>query len=203
MHTKWLSPPLSLGLIALTGSLGLIAAGCADHGPAKPVEILDEHTGMTLAVLKEPIELVQSSTNASLASGVGRRPTFAYAGPVEWDRMGTFGYALWVHIAPGNDRPVSDPRAPGAVTLILDDGPLVLSPIQTPALGRDAYPAVVSWGQTVYFELTTDMLKQMAASQKFELDVRAADDSIMSFIPSHDTRATLTEYARERGITGD
>jgi hypothetical protein len=47
------------------------------------------------------------------------------------------------------------------------------------------------------------MLRQMAASEKFQLDVRAADDSVLSFIATGDTRETLTDYLHSRGITGD
>jgi hypothetical protein len=47
------------------------------------------------------------------------------------------------------------------------------------------------------------MLKQMAASEKLELNVRAADDSVVTFVASGDTRETLTDYMHSRGITGD
>ena len=37
-----------------------------------------------------------------------------------------------------------------------------------------------------------------------ELDVRAADGSIMKFAPTRaKTRTTLTQYLKDRGITGD
>jgi hypothetical protein len=70
-------------------------------------------------------------------------------------------------------------------------------------LGRGAYQPVASWGQTAYFELTVEMLKQMAGSEKLELNVRATDDSIVNFGAASDTRATLTDYLRARGITDD
>ena len=92
---------------------------------------------------------------------------------------------------------------PGSVTLILDDGPLSLSPIAAPGFGRDAYQQVVSWGQTAYFDLTVEMLRRIAASRKLELDVRAVDDSIIDFSSGKDVRATLTAYMTGRGITAD
>ena len=103
----------------------------------------------------------------------------------------------------GTDRPVADIRSNAAVTIVLDNGTRVLTPIDAPQLGRGAYQAVASWGQTAYFDLTVEMLKQMAASQKLELNVRAADDSVVNFVASSDTRRTLTEYLHARGITGD
>jgi len=180
--------------------LGL-AAGCAGESATKPVEMLDQRTGMTLAALKEPIQLVPSALNVALT--IGKRTSFAYVGPVEWNRMGTIGYGLWIHIAPGTDHQAVDIRSPGAVTLFLDDGPLVLSPVEMPKLGSEPYTAVVSWGQTAYYDLNVGMLRKMASSQKFELDVRATDDSTLTFFPGHDTRPTLTDYMHGRGITDD
>jgi hypothetical protein len=175
------------------------AAGCAGQS-AKPVEVLDERTGITLGALKEPIELVPAPENAVLPH---RRTTFAYLGPVEWNRSGDLSYGMWIHIAPGNDKPAGDIRDEGAVVLILDEGPQILSLIEAPANARQAYRPTVSWGQTAYFGLTIGALRRMAASHKFELDVRAADGSIIGFSPTHDTGTTLGQYLRARGITGD
>ncbi len=173
-------------------------SGCAAPS-TKPVEVLDERTGLTLASLKDPIELMPQAEGLIF----GKRPSFAYLGPLEWNRMGTIGYGLWVHIAPGTDRQVVDIRAPGALILYLDDGSVTLTPVHMPTLGHDPYQAVVSWGQTAYFDLNAQMLKKMAASQKFELDVRAADATTLRFFPSLETRKTLTEYMRGRGLTDD
>jgi hypothetical protein len=175
-------------------------AGCASPSSTKPVELLDERTGVTLGTLKEPIELAPSAESALVSH---KQFCFAYVGPVEWDRSGTLSYGLWVHIAPGIDRQPGDIHAPDAVTLIVDDGPMALSPTTAPKLGRDAYRQVVSWGQTAYFDLNVEALRRMAASRKLELDVRAVDGSIMSFSPSVDTRAVLTEYLQARGLTRD
>src|SRR3984957_5373284 len=187
-------------LIPVVLLLGLIA-GCASQSQTKPVEVLDERTGETLGALKEPIELVPNAQHTDLTPG--KRISFAYLGPVEWNRMGTITYGLWVHIAPGNAREATDIRAPSTIELVLDDGPVTLSPIEAPKLGRDPYQRVVSWGQTAYFDLTPAALKRMAGSKKLELDVGAADGSTSSFNPSRDTRAALTQYIQSRGITDD
>jgi hypothetical protein len=176
-------------------------AGCAGQSSVKPVEALDERTGATVGALKEPIELVPSAQNAVLISH--QRLSFAYLGPVEWDRSGAISYGLWIHIAPGNDLQPGDIHASAALTLKLDDGPHALSLIEAPKLGRDPYKRIASWGQTAYFDLTVEMLRRMAASHKLGLDVRAEDGSIISFSPTLDTRAALSQYLHARGITGD
>jgi hypothetical protein len=194
--------------LCISGGLILVLlSACASQSSMKPVEYLDERTAMTVGTLKDPIELVprlgQSGGLHVLGSLVGKKISFAYLGPVEWDRSGAIVYGLWIHIAPGNDRPIADIRSPKALTLILDGGTRELTPIDAPQLGRGAYQAVASWGQTAYFELTVELLRQMAASEKLELNVRAADDSVVNFVASSDTREPLTTYLHSRGITDD
>jgi hypothetical protein len=78
-----------------------------------------------------------------------------------------------------------------------------MSLVEAPRLGREPYKPVVSWGQTAYFDLSVEALRRMAASSKLQLDVRAAGGSTMHFAPTRDTRATLTQYLKARGITDD
>jgi len=196
---------MRLPAVAVVLAIVLLCA-CSTPSSIKPVEYLDDRTAMTVGSLKEPIELVPSLRQAGgmrVIASLGKRLSFAYLGPVEWDRSGSFVYGLWVHIAPGTDRPIADIRSNAALTIVLDNGTRVLTPIDAPQVGRGAYQPVASWGQTAYFELTVEMLKQMAASGKLELNVRAADDSVVNFVASGDTRATLTEYLHSRGITHD
>lgn len=186
-------------LFQLALTVGFLA-GCAGS-TIKPAELLDDWTGATVGALQEPIELVESAQSAAPAAG--KRTSFAYLGPVEWDRSGDINYGLWIHVAPGNDRQVGDIRAPGAVTLNLDAGPLVLSPIEAPPVGREPYQPVASWGQTGYFALDAALLKRIAASEKLSLEFRVVGESSVEFIPSHSTRATLLQFERARGITVD
>jgi hypothetical protein len=189
-------------VILLPGVLLLgLMAGCGGQASTKPVEVLDERTGVTVGALKEPIELVPSAQVSALVSS--KRTSFAYLGPVEWNRSGVISYGLWIHIAPANDAQPGDIHTPQAVSLILDDGPIALSTIDPPKLGRDPYKQVVSWGQTAYFDLNVEALRRMAESAKFELDVRAANGSTLSFSPTLDTRITLAQYMQDRGITRD
>ena len=176
-------------------------AGCAGQSPIKPAEVLDQHTGMTVGALQKPLEFVEYTPHPGAATAV--RMSFAYLGPVEWDRMGEITYGLWIHVAPGNDKKVGDIRARGAVVLKLDDGPLALAPADTPSTGHGPYKPVASWGQTSYYELSPAMLKRMAASRTLILHFQSIDGSSVDFLPSHETHGTLTEFLRTRGITDD
>jgi len=154
-----------------------------------------------VGALKEPIELLPSGQISAFVSA--KHLSFAYVGPVEWNRSGDLSYGLWVNIVPGSDEQPGDIRASQALTLILDDGPVALTLVEAPRLGREPYKQVVSWGQTAYFDLSAESLRRMAASSKLELAVRAAGGSIMHFAPTQDTRPTLTHYLEARGITRD
>jgi hypothetical protein len=183
-----------LGTVMLGLALG---SGCA--GPqTKPVEVLDQRTGVTVAVLEKPIEFVQFE-------GVpfGKRANFAYLGPVEWNRMGEYSYGLWLHVAPGNDVQIGDIQAPGAVTLLLDDGPWVLEAAAPPDLVGDAYRPLVTWGQAAYFELSVPELQRLAASSGLELQFHAADGSLMVLRAGRDAHAALANYVSERHLISD
>lgn len=178
-----------------------LLAGCAGESAIKPAEVLDERTGVTVGALQEPIEFIESAPGT--APGGGNRTSFAYLGPVEWDKSGDISYGLWIHIAPGTDTPVGDFHAPGAVTMILADGPVVLSRQDTPTAGSGPYRPVASWGQTAYFDLDVALLKRMAASDRIALKFSGAGASAgaVDFTATRETRATLEKFLRARGIT--
>ncbi len=190
MRSQWLYP----------AALAVLMLGCSGRS-LKPAEVLDQRTGMTVGALNEPIEFVQTMQIA--ASVAGKRASFAYLGPVEWDQSGHISYGLWLHVAPGNDHQAADLHEPGAVSLLLDDGPLALSYIDPPRPGEAPYHPVVSWGKSAYFELDADTIKRLAASAKLNLVIRTVDGGSMAFLPSHDTREPLSGFAHARGITGD
>jgi hypothetical protein len=189
MIAPWVRTLLVAGLLA----------GCAGESAIKPAEVLDERTGVTVGALEEPIEFLETSPNTP--PGGNNRTSFAYLGPLEWDRSGDISYGLWVHVAPGTDKPVGDLQVEGAVTLVLDDGPVMLSRMDPPAAGSGPYRAVASWGQTVYLDLDVALLKRMAASGTLLLRFRGAGAAAVDFSPTHETRATLLNYLRARGIT--
>jgi len=182
----------------------VLQGGCALQSAMKPVEYLDESTATTVGALAEPIEFAPSEATVAAARGMTRKHiSFAYLGPVEWDKAGEYKYGLWMHVAAGSNWTPADIRSPGDVTLVLDEETRALEPMDAPQLGVTAYHPVASWGQTAYFELTVDMLRRMAASRKLDLDVRGTDGRTMSFVPESDTRAVLSLFLSARSLTGD
>ncbi len=156
---------------------------------------------MTVGALQEPIEFVANAQGAAPTGA--KRVSFAYLGPVEWDRMGDITYGLWVHVAPGNDRQFADIHSPGAVTLQLDDGAIVLTTVDAPALGVGPYQPVASWGQSAYFALDVPMLKRLTESRKIAIDFRSTDGTPVGFTATHPTATALIQFEHARGITPD
>ena len=191
---------IAFGSLILSLSL---SGGCAIQSSTKPVEYMDEGTATTVGALKDPIEFTRSASAGEALHMSGRRISFAYLGPVEWDKAGAYEYGLWVHVAGGPNWTPADIRAPATITMVLDDASVALAPIDAPPLGHGAYQPVATWGQTAYFELSVKMLQRMAASQKLNLDVRGTDGGTVSFIPEVDTRAVLGEFISARSLTGD
>jgi hypothetical protein len=190
MRSRWFLLALLLGLLG----------GCTGNSALKPDEVLDERTGITWAALHQPIEFVQGAQSAVVSA---KQPSFAYLGPVEWNRSGDISYSLWIHVVPGNDRPVGDIRDAGAVAVMLDDGPLVLSATEAAKVGHEPYKRIASWGQTAYFHIDANGLIRLAASHKLILDIRGTDGTAVPFNSSDDTHAVLSEYLRGRNITAD
>jgi hypothetical protein len=180
-----------------------LLSACQTPASVRPVEYLDDRTAMTVGSLKEPIELIPDVRQSAAARLTGKHISFAYLGPVEWDRSGQVEYGLWVHIAPGSGQQIADIRSPSAVTLVTDEGSLALKPLDAPQFGRAAYQPVASWGQTAFFELAVPTLRQMARSQKLSLIVLAANGEKVSYFTGADTRTILDDFIKARAITDD
>jgi hypothetical protein len=173
-------------------------AACASTASNQPVERLDEQTGVTVAGLAKPLEFVESGLMS-----INKHASFAYLGPVEWDRMGNISYSLWLHVAPGNDRQVGPINAPSAVSLGLDGGELVLEAMPAPELGTKTYAALVPWGQTVYFKASPTILRRIAASGQLLIRCRGVDGETVEFKPDQVTNQVFMTFLQARGITGD
>jgi hypothetical protein len=175
-----------------------VLCSCAGTAAQKPVEMLDEHTGMTVATLPAPVELREREIRIP-----GSRPSVAYLGPVEWDRMGSITYGLWVQVAPARDSSLADIHLPGELTVMLDDGALELQPMVAPALGREPYGKVAPWGQTGYFSLSVHDLRRLAASSTMTLRCQAAGGSSLQFKAFGDPRPAFAKYLESRRVTDD
>ncbi len=185
-------------VIVAVGMIVSAIAGCIGRSVQAPVEKLDQRTGMTIVTLRSPVEFVETGM-----LNVGKHSSFAYLGPIEWDRMGEIRYGLWIHVAPGNDRAVADIASPAAVSLSLDNEAVPLSTVEAPGIGFEPYPSAVPWGQTAYFALTAAMLKRVASADKLTLHFRGTDGQPVDFDSMHASRPTLAAFARSRGITVD
>jgi hypothetical protein len=182
------------GVLVLIGTLG----GCGGEVAIKPVERLDEQSALTVAVLANPIALLATGTQV-----FGKQVSMAYVGPVEWNRMGNISYSLWLELAPTDDQHFKDVTEPKSVIFLLDDGPLVLSPGAAPRVGREPYQPLASWGQTIYFEMSLEDLKRLAATRELRVRIRRIGGVDVDFEPAGETHSALTEYLNGRLVTWD
>ena len=183
---------------ALVVCLTALQLAACQGGGARSVEVLDERTGVSVTSLQTPLEFVQSDSLV-----VGKQSSFAYLGPLEFNRMGQFGYYLWLHLAPGTGKALAQLAAGAPVSLVLDDGTLPLKTAVAPTLGRAPYQPVVSWGQTAYFESSAADFKRLAASRTLILRCRAVDGSNVEFTAPAAAHTALAAYLQARGITAD
>ncbi len=51
---------------------------------------------MTVGALPSPMTFMERGVFAPLDTG--KRPSFAYLGPVEWDRSGDYTYGFWMQV---------------------------------------------------------------------------------------------------------
>lgn len=178
----------------------ILATGCVPESSTKPVEFLDARSALTVGALRQPIELVPNNRSNGPLRLVGRQhASFAYLGPVEWDRSGQILYGLWVHVAPGAGIELGDIRAAQVLVLQLDDGAVSLTPMDAPQTAHAPYEPIAAWGQTTYFALDAATLKRMAASNKLTLDVRAEGGETVNFFPTSDTKSVLASFIDARG----
>jgi hypothetical protein len=177
-----------------------VLSGCGAEPPIKvrPVERLDEQSALTIAVLESPITFI-----ATGAQVFAKKVSMAYAGPVEWDRAGNISYSLWLELAPTDDQHFKDITEPKSVTFLLDDGPLNLRIGEAPKMGQQPYQSAASWGQIVYFDLSMDDLKRLAATKTLRIRMRRIGGIDVDFEPNGETQTVLTAYLNGRLVTGD
>ena len=186
--------------LILAVTTAILAAGCVTESSTKPTEFLDERSALTVGALHQPIELVPNNRSNGPLHLIGRQhSSFAYLGPVEWDRSGQMLYGLWVHVAPGAGIALGDIRAAQVLLLQLDDGAVSLTPMDAPQTGHAPYEPIAAWGQTAYFALDAATFKRMAASSKLTLDVRTDAGETVNFFPTSDTKSVLTTFIDARG----
>ncbi len=156
---------------------------------------------MTVGALPSPMTFMERGVFAPLDTG--KRPSFAYLGPVEWDRSGDYTYGFWMQVGPGDGKRVGDIHSPGALTLKFGAESVTLSAMEMSNVANDPYPLMAPGAQTAYFRVPAGMLKRMAASRELELDLRAADLTSIRFTSFRETHSALTQFVEARDIGGE
>jgi hypothetical protein len=163
--------------------------------------MLDSRSGITVGALPLPIPFQERGVFAPLDTG--KRPSHAYLGPVEWDKSGDFTYGFWIEVGPGDGQRIGDIHAPRALTLKFDRESVTLSAMESPKVAAAPYPRMAPGAQTAYFRVPAGMLKRMAASPALELNLLAADLTVVRFTPFRETHSALTQFVEARDVAAD
>lgn len=163
-------PRTSCSLISAALLTALLAVGCASHGP-KIADRLDPDTGVTVISADAPMVFYRDrSSRAAYARD------FVSMGPLAVNRMGDYRYYLWVAVwGTMPDAGGLAEALDGFETLVLvaDGEPLPLDASAwssaTLGLSESSYIRPAGSAAEVYYELTLDQLRLVAASENVRL----------------------------------
>jgi hypothetical protein len=176
-------PAARLAVFALTAS-GLVA--CAEVPSEPTTETVDETTGVTVARLAHPIELLAASGGAGSV-----RDPFAYLAPFETNRMGERALFLWM---------ATPEETPGAMPpqLVADGQPLALTAATqgTRELGLSTppYARPAPWNIEHTYVADRALLDRIAGASVLELVIRSADGSEQRYAADAAARAPLLAF---------
>jgi hypothetical protein len=143
----------------------LLAMLCACAQPAlEPMaEDVDQSTGVSVARLARPIELV--------ATSAGRNEPFAYVAPFETNRMGERALYMWL----ASQLPTQGPGP----SLVVDGQPLEMGEpqqsLESMALSKSPYARPAPWSVERYYRVNRAAIESLANAGRVELVVRDPD----------------------------
>lgn len=154
--------------------------------PAEPTaETVDERTGVTVARLARPIELIIAEGRGSLSD------PFAYLAPFETNRMGERALYLWT-AAP------QEPTGASAPTLLADGEPFAVTPVSGAVselgLSQAPYAAPAPWSIEHYYRIDRPLLERLGRARRVELIVPASDAASQRYVADAAALAPLLEF---------
>jgi hypothetical protein len=179
---------------AVVAALALLVA-CASSAPRAPTELLDEQTGVTLAVVAEPLVFARARVDVA-----ANARDYATVVAVEANRSGRYSQYLLLHRWSTVDRRMAALPPPSAGRLVIEaDGRVLelrpLVPLPAALTRRDHVflpedADVISWA----YDMDPATLAYLAASH--EIRLRLPDEALDSpFTLWGDGRAALREFA--------
>ncbi len=141
----------------------LLALLCACAQPAlEPLaEDVDQSTGVSVARLARPIELVATSNT-------GRNDPFAYVAPFETNRMGERALYFWM----ASQMPTPEPGP----SLVVDGEAVEMGEpqqsVEAMGLSRSPYARPAPWSLERYYRINRVVLEKLANAGRVELVVR-------------------------------
>jgi hypothetical protein len=144
----------------------LLAFVCACAQPTlePTADDVDQATGISVARLARPIELVATRPT-------GRNDPFAYVAPFETNRMGERALYVWI----ASQQPTPDPGP----ALVADGVAVELGGeqrgVEPMGLSKAPYALPAPWSLERYYRINRAAVEQLARAGRVELVVRDAD----------------------------
>ncbi len=164
----------------LTGAL----CACAPLATEPTVETVDEHTGVTVARIVRPVELLLDGRG-------GSGDPFAFLAPFETNRMGNRALYLWTAVPQG-------PAGTLRPVLMVDGETLSLIPVDAQfemlGLSREPYTAPTPWSVANLFSVERSQLERLARATRAELLVEGADGTALRYAADASALALLPEF---------
>lgn len=162
--------------------LALLGA-CAQPALEPTADDVDETTGVSVARLARPIELVATT-------GAGRNDPFAYVGPFETNRMGERALYIWM----ASQQPTPDPGP----TLVADgEAVAVGEPVQgvgPMGLSRSPYALPAPWSLERYYRINRAAVERLARAGRVELVARDPEGVELRYAAEGAALAPLADF---------
>jgi hypothetical protein len=156
---------------------------CAQPALEPMAEDVDQSTGVSVARLARPIELVA-------ASNPGMNDPFAYVAPFQTNRMGE--RALYIWMASQVQTPDPGPA------LIVDGQPLEIGEpqqsLEAMELSKPPYARPAPWSLERYYRINRAAVERLANASRLELVVRDPEGGEVRYVTEGTALQSLTAF---------
>jgi hypothetical protein len=160
-----------------------ILCACAQPPIEPTADDVDQSTGVSVARLARPIELVATSSS-------GRGDPFAYVAPFETNRQGERALYIWTT----SQQPHAEPGP-----ALLADGQVVQLGEAVPSIGamglsQSPYVTPAPWSIERYYRADREAIEQLARAARLELVERNAEGGEVRYAADAAALASLDAF---------
>lgn len=182
-------------LSAVTCLVTLLLAGACASNSELVRSKLDPRTSVTISYSKSPFIFFRP-----LSAAQADAKEYVYAGPLEVNRSGDYRYYLWLSSWGTMDSGEIDTRQQRfeAVDIIADGNAITLKVAgeSEAAIGASepVYPKPAGWATDLYYEVTVEQLRTIAAASSLQLRFRSTSETFLPWDDHVPAKAGLNGF---------